>query len=209
MVTLVPIGNGHQLAPGPAASWLRAVAAGCPNTVTSSYRDPVTQAAMRAEYVVQLAAYNAGRRPTKPTFVARVEASEHVTGDALDLKDPAIAWHRAHPDYGWVFTDPTERWHAAYRIGRDRHLLDPVSPPIIGPTPQEEDEKMLQLARLDGSPDVYVGDGVSRRHVKSERDLADLQYKIRTGAFKGNPDVQVVADIGWLGQDITRKDDAS
>lgn len=120
MTDVVPIGGGFYLSPAPAASWARAVAAGCPVTITSAYRSWDTQAAMRVAYEKAKAA---GR---KVAFTARPENSEHVTGYALDLKAPAIAWMRAHPDYGFVFTDPTESWHVAYRLSNDRHI-----PPVV------------------------------------------------------------------------------
>jgi hypothetical protein len=72
-----------------------------------------------------------------------------------------------------------------------------IMPPPPPPPPQEE--KMLALARLDGHAEVWVGDGVTRRHVASESDLIDLQYKISTGFFPGHADVLVVASIDWLG----------
>ncbi len=143
---LVSIGAGHQLAPAPAASFLRARAAGCPLAITSSFRDPARQAAMRAEYDVELADFRAGRRATKPTFVAQVKDSEHVTGNALDLQDPAIAWMRAHPDYGFVFTDPTERWHVAYRPALDRHAGEPA--PSAPPAPLTPTD-VLELMKMD------------------------------------------------------------
>jgi hypothetical protein len=121
MTDLVPIGQGFFLAPAPAAAWLRAAAAGCPQTITNAYRSEALQQSMRDTYLRQVAA------GLHPTYVAPVSKSEHVTGYALDLKDPAIAWMRAHPDYGFVFTDATERWHVAYRFAMDRHLLPIVT----------------------------------------------------------------------------------
>lgn len=121
--TLVTIAPGHQLAPGPAASYARALAAGCPAGITSSYRDPALQARMRATYLAARA------RGEKVAFVAAVEDSEHVTGYALDLPPDPRAWFREHPEYGFVFTDPTEAWHVAYRAARDQHLTDPVNTP--------------------------------------------------------------------------------
>lgn len=124
---LVTIAPGHQLDEPAAASFLRAVAAGCPVAITSSYRSPERQAQMRREYL-------AG---TRIAYVAPVEKSEHVRGQALDLRDPAIGWMRQHPSYGWVFTDSSERWHVAYRPALDRQVPPPTAPApaVAAPAP--------------------------------------------------------------------------
>lgn len=145
---LVLIAPGHYLANPAASSWERAVAAGCPVTITSSYRSPERQAQMRVAYLAAKA------RGEKVAYVAPVAESEHVTGNALDLKDPAIAWMRAHPDYGFVFTDPTERWHVAYRFARDQHLTD-ISP--IDPIP--EDDMTPDQERLLSEVHAMLGAG--------------------------------------------------
>jgi hypothetical protein len=80
------------------------------------------------------------------------------------------------------------------------HILGAATPDP--PPPLDQEDTMLGLARLDGSPDVYVGDGITRRWVQSQDELNDLQYKIRTGYFKGNADVIVVASIDWLGKPV-------
>ncbi len=168
---LVDIGSGHRLAPAPAASYLRARAAGCPAGITSSYRDPVRQAAMRAQYEVELVAYRAGRGP-KPTFVARVQDSEHVDGNALDLPAAPREWMREHPDYGWVFTDPTEAWHVAHRLDRDRHLADaPPAPPAR----RQEDDDMQRI--ITNGSNWAITNGQTKRILGPADDLqlmADL-----------------------------------
>ncbi len=147
---LVAIGGGHSLAPAPAASWLRAVAAGCPVAITSSYRDPVEQQRLRTLYL-------AGQYPN---FVADVAKSEHVTGAALVLQDPAIAWMHAHPDYGWSFTDPTERWHVAYRLALDRRTAAPAAPAPLTPTQKEKDAMLLMVSNTQSSMTAVIfGDG--------------------------------------------------
>lgn len=169
--TLVTVAPGHQLDAPAAASYARARAAGCPAGITSAYRSPERQAAMRSAYLVALAAYRAGRGK-KPTFVAAVADSEHVTGQALDLPDEPEAWFRAHPEFGFVFTDPSERWHAAYRPARDRHQAAATTPPTIA---QEDD--MAQLIMRTGSPDIYLNAialGV-HQHVKTEEELRLLK----------------------------------
>lgn len=175
MTELVQIAPGHYLAPAPAASYARARAAGMPAGITSSYRDPVRQAAMRAEYDVELAAYRAGRGD-KPTFVAKVEDSEHVTGNALDLPLAPRLWMREHPEHGFVFTDKSEAWHVAYRLDRDRLRLsapDPITP--AAPAAEQKDDDMATVfagpsGRAVGSPGfwrVIANDGELERAIRA------------------------------------------
>lgn len=192
MTELVDIGDSCRLAPAPAASWLRAAAAGCPHRITSSYRDPVEQQRLRDLYL-------AGKYPA---YAAPVGKSEHVVGNALDLKDPAIGWMRANPEYGFVFTDPTERWHVAYRVAQDQHVTQVSALPAV----RTEEDDMIAIARLkdqyhDGR--VWVGDGVTRRHVPNPRALADLQWQIGQGFFRAKTaDVQLVDSLDWLGKPV-------
>lgn len=191
MTELVDLGGIGRLAPAPAASWLRATAAGCPPRIESSYRDPVEQQRLRDAYL-------AGRLQA---YAAPVEKSEHVVGNALDLQDPAIGWMRDHPDFGFVFTDPSERWHVAYRVVRDQHAGQTTVPPA-----RLEEDEMIAIARLkdkyhDGR--VWVGNGVTRRHVPNPAALADLQWQIGQGFFRAKTaDVQLVDNLEWLGQAV-------
>lgn len=47
---------------------------------------------------------------------------------------------------------------------------------LIGRLAREDDEMKLILARELGDPKVYVGNGVTRRHVRSREDLENLQF---------------------------------
>lgn len=187
MTTLTSIGSGHRLAADAAASYQRTRAAGCPAGITSAYRDPAEQAELRRRYL-------AG---TFPNYAAPPEASDHCKGLALDLPTGPRQWMRAHgAAYGWQFTDPKEPWHVAYRAATDSHRTAPTTTttPIT-----MEDTDMLALARLKTSPDVYVGNGITRRHVANPVDLADIQSMMRLGVIKGDPKVHEVANLGWLG----------
>lgn len=128
---LVDVAPGHRLAAAAAASYLRARAAGAPAGITSAYRPPERQAELRAEYLAH---------PTTKPYAAPVGKSYHVVGCALDLPPAPATWMRAHPGYGFVFTDPSEWWHVAYRADRDQHLTDGVVPPA--PIAQIEDDDM-------------------------------------------------------------------
>lgn len=195
MVDLVTVGKA-RLDRAAAASYQRGLNAGGGGGVTSSFRDPAEQSALRVRYL-------AGNYPA---YVAPVEKSDHVKGLAIDLPPADRDWWRANGrEYGWVFTDPTESWHMAYRIAYDRHLNDPVT--LVKPnTVEESDAKMIVLARLkdqykDGR--VWVGDGVIRRHIPNEGELSNLQYQIKMGTLRAKTaEVLVVDSLDFLGQVI-------
>lgn len=134
---MIPVAAGHALAPAPAASYARARAAGLPAGITSAYRSPERQAVLRAQYLAN---------PTTVAYAAPVGKSEHVTGYALDLPEPARTWMaRYGRQYGWIRTDPREAWHYAYRAALDTHLLDSPAtiPPPAPATPTLEDTDMV------------------------------------------------------------------
>lgn len=142
MTDLVTIAPGHQLAPAPAASALRMFAAGCPASITSSYRSSARQAELRALYL-------AG----KGAFALPPGSSLHERGEAVDWKRDAAEWVRDHPEYGWRFTNPDEWWHTDYILALDRtlHTLTPPTP--ITPT-WEDDMALSEEARLQIRADV-------------------------------------------------------
>lgn len=134
MTTLVSVGQA-VLAPAAAAAYRRALQAGAPDSVTSSYRDPVRQMELYQGWVNRLVGYN---------FALHPDRSDHCKGVAIDLRGAAAkAWFRAWGrDYGWVFTDASEDWHIAYRMQYDRHLADVAPPNPITPTPPKEEDDM-------------------------------------------------------------------
>jgi len=74
--------------------------------------------------------------------------------------------------------------------------------PNPAPTPTEESMwKDLKLAKLKTSPEVYVGDGLVRRHIANQTELTDISYIIKNAG--GDATVLVVDEINWLGVDIT------
>lgn len=169
MVTLVPVAPGHALDAPAAAAYKRALAAGCPPGITSSYRTPARQQQLRTAYLVSL------KHPPRLPYAAAVEDSEHVTGNALDLPRDPEAWMRAHPDYGFVFTDPTERWHVAYRIARDRHFtFDP--PPADLPKREDDDMPGYVTEYPLGARLVFLlsADLTTKRHLHSQDERAAL-----------------------------------
>lgn len=66
-------------------------------------------------------------------------------------------------------------------------------------TPKEEHVKNLILARERGGPRVYVGDGLTRRHVADEAELTGLQWWIEQKG--GDPTVHEFDDLRVLGDE--------
>jgi hypothetical protein len=152
---------GQWLAPPAAAALQRAVAAGCPLAITSAGRTPDEQ-----QHLIDLhAAY-----PAVYAYAAPVNASEHVTGNAIDTGDrnghgPMGDWFATHPGYGFVRTAlPAEPWHWAYRLGLDQHLT-PTAPPAAPapapaqPTDQEDPMLVIRNATSGASFLLYNGRG--------------------------------------------------
>ena len=186
---------GHRLRADAAASVARMRAAGCPTgVVTSAWRST-------SEQLAQVARAAAGQTPS----AAAVGTSWHEAGLAVDWPLPARAWVRAHgAGHGWTFTLTSEPWHAVYDAADDQHIPTPTAPAATTTTPLGD--KVLILAKLKTDPRVWIGDGITRRHVKTLEELADLQYRLRTGALPGAPTatdkgaVLSVDRIDWLGQ---------
>jgi GH25 family lysozyme M1 (1,4-beta-N-acetylmuramidase) len=73
---------------------------------------------------------------------------------------------------------------------------------LLGSAAEEEDPmKNLILAIENDGPRVWVGDGLTRRHVQDEKELEGLQYWIAQKG--GDPTVQRFADLRVLGTDVT------
>lgn len=191
---LVTIAPGHQLAPLPAASALRMFAAGCPRVITSSWRSSAHQAELRALYL-------AGRG----AFALPPGKSLHERGYAVDWKQAAATWVRAHPEHGWRFTNPDEWWHAEYVMALDRHAGEtvpprpaaaPAAPAVVLPPPRpHQEDDMIYRAKgsrdfiFDGWTYLQGADGVLR-------PLSAKEYQARTWA---DPEVKIAE---WSADDL-------
>ncbi|HEX6360417.1 glycoside hydrolase family 25 protein [Actinophytocola sp.] len=79
----------------------------------------------------------------------------------------------------------------AYRGTREQLAV------LLGRKEEDHPVKHLILAREMGGPAVWVGDGLTRRHIADETELAGLQYWI--GQKGGDPTVREFADLRVLG----------
>ena len=74
---------------------------------------------------------------------------------------------------------------------------DPTPAPAPTPAPTPTEEPSMVLIRLSGAPEVYVSNGVARRHVATPAALEDLQRAIRDQGGTGR--VTTVADLDAAG----------
>lgn len=113
---LKTITAGHQLRADAAAAFARAVAAGAPPQVTSSWRDPVRQAFLREQWLKRVPGFN---------FALPPEQSKHCQGLAIDVPGTVT---NARTAKGWWTKNGTrfgfygvanEDWHFEYRPTQD------------------------------------------------------------------------------------------
>lgn len=152
-VGMTDLGDGHWLNPAAATSFGRVKAADCPIAITSAGRTPAEQQQLRETYLAD-PAHHAYAAP-----VTGANASEHITGNALDCAEPMRTWMHQHGrEWGWSFTGgAAEPWHFAYRASLDQHLT-PMPYTLTTPTPSEDD--MLNVVRnYDGSIGLIGADG--------------------------------------------------
>jgi hypothetical protein len=69
--------------------------------------------------------------------------------------------------------------------------------PGIDPPPKDLPVKNLVFAQQPGQPAVWVGDGITRRHVPDGATLADMQYAVTQAG--GDPTIKPYADLWVLG----------
>ena len=72
-------------------------------------------------------------------------------------------------------------------------------------TTQEEDDNMLFIVKQDKQDAIWIGDMVTRRHIKSGKVLQSIQHvaSLLPGKFFDGGKVQTWEDIEILGQDVT------
>jgi hypothetical protein len=146
-LALVEVLPGKWLLPAPAATVQRAFAAGCPREITSAYRSPEEQQALRDAYL---------KDPKNRPYAAPVNLSRHCVGDAVDWGRNAANWHRANPSYGMRFTDSNEWWHTQYFQTLDLHTAE-IPPVVVTPPTTETDDDMPWFYRRKDGAIMFVG----------------------------------------------------
>lgn len=133
--------------------------------------------------------------------IRRATVSEMTT-------NPKVRAFYSHDDMrrawgGTTHTDPGPNFPWDHFLAKVKQAMNPIiqPPTAIG----EADVKNLILAREDKTAEVFVGDGITRRHVKDDKELAGLQYWIKKRGGDSEVYVFVPGTIGVLGVDITPK----
>jgi hypothetical protein len=145
MVTLTPVpGATRWRLDAPAAASLgRAIAAGCPVDITSTYRDPAEQQRLYDGWCARKPGFNFALPPSQ---------SHHCMGIAVDADGAMQAWLVTHgAAYGWI-RDKNEPWHFDYVTTRDTHQEDDMAI-------TDDDVKKIAGAILNyKNPNVSGGD---------------------------------------------------
>lgn len=158
------IAPGEWLADGPAADYLAALDAGCPNgCVTDAGRTHDEQEALfLARYTPRatgLGRYGDARwyrgtryvRTSSEGSVAIPDSPQarHQTGQSLDLREPARSWMTEHgPSFGWIAgIVAAEKWHFEHP-SLDRVTPTPVAPQTPAARPVDPWEEPMNLHDL-------------------------------------------------------------
>lgn len=185
------VGNA-TLVDAAADAYQRGLNAGAPDSVTSSYRTKEAQQKLYNGWVNRLPGYN---------FALPPEKSDHCKGIAIDLKGSAAKqWWRAHPEFGFRFTDPSENWHIAYRQAYDRYYGQPIG----GTTPPVDFEggemTIYYEALSDGSNGVVKkGTWYSQTGNGPVVGLSNLEVE---GGLRPRAAEKRIVMFQWAGEDI-------
>lgn len=208
---LVTIAPGHQLAPAPAASYARMLAQGCPPGITDSTRPPALQQAYY-DHQGQPGWPGKADTPARSKHVPHPDAADEGAR-ALDLPPAPEAWARAHPDHGWHFPIPSERWHAEYVIWADNHRNDaPATTPATTPAPPAADpweddmRDLIEALYLVGlGRQVYTDDVGAAGWLVAAAEGAWSPQQLRAEFWKAAPEPGTVrqAFLDFLGHGPT------
>ncbi|WP_062521792.1 M15 family metallopeptidase [Demequina silvatica] len=172
-------------------AFTRAVAAGCPRDVNSSWRDPEIQRELFEDsYTSDFGASakfdqrtwngvphwrRVAKRSGGPTVsVAVPGTSLHEDGLALDLGEQSRVWMAAHPTFGWInpawakSASTLEPWHYEYSATADAHEEDDM------PLTKEDLAALRALIREEVPGAVWSAE---YELTDFERSVLDLDWK--------------------------------
>jgi hypothetical protein len=159
------------------------------------------------------AAWHAGNPVGNATSIGIECRPEGTDADYAEVA-ALVAWLRNTygqnlpliPHRHWQATQCPGTWDLA-RI--DRLARDPAPAPAPAPSPAppppEEEDNMLIIAKAPDDPRVWIGDGVTRRHIPNPGVLQAYQWLAKNGLLKivGNGDVQTIpAGMECIGLDV-------
>lgn len=169
--------GGALLRADAAADFQRALNAGAPNSVTSSYRDPAAQMKLYNGWIHRLPGYNFALHPDK---------SDHCKGIAVDLAGAAAkAWFRQWGAiYGWIFTDKSEDWHIAWRPNNPKY--NPAAGVVVTPAPVIEKDwfDMATQAELEAVVERVVARQLKANTIPCFRTVSGGVYALTPNGVK-------------------------
>lgn len=169
-----------------------------------------------------------GRSETMPTFVyahllssplavgTRVKKGQIIgisgnsgtatSGDHCHVErlNPNWNWHNGV--YGRSPLNFDEYWDGGDVSNSSSGAGAAAGPAKTPPPLEEEDEKMLIIAKAEGDDRIWIGDGVTRRHIPNSQTLDAYQWLARNGLQKivGDGAVQTIpAGVECIGADVT------
>jgi hypothetical protein len=174
-----------------AEAYERALVAGAPDSVTSSFRDAVEQMRLFEGWIHQRPGFNFALHPDK---------SDHCKGRAIDLAgSEAKAWFRQQGvEFGWVFTDSSEDWHIAYRAARDLRIGDPAPLIRVEEDDMFNDDDRATLGRADqhatnAEANAFEAQKISARALERATAAAQDASDAERNAFEALKLVQKIA----------------
>lgn len=202
-----------------AGAYKRMLKAGCPTgCITDAGRTGpeqieifmarfTTDYARSAKYDKRLWRGVAWWRKVGATNAATPGTSNHETGRALDLAEPARSWVRAHgAAYGWLKDRVrNEPWHMEYLAVHDTHRNDiPTPPPAPTPTPAKDWFDMATEAELRAiirRADFIRFRIVGKPDVLCEASMAAGTWRVYQTMREVQSRYDVLTDRGWVVED--------
>lgn len=87
------------------------------------------------------------------------------------------------------------------RENSTKSWLPPIR--VEQPTTDRSKRRMYILAREEGTPEVFIGDGIHRRHIKDENELAGVKWWLNRNGFDTTVHIFKPGTIGVLGVPVS------
>ena len=116
-----------------------------------------------------------------------------ISGEAARAKLPGFC---AHGDSGIGRTDPGANFNWTRFFDYTKQALDQAT--------RDEDDKMLVIGKVKDKPEIWIGDGVVRRHIPTPAVLQDYVWMANNGflKIKDNGKVFEFTSLEVLGQAV-------
>lgn len=134
----------------------------------------------------------------KQVFQAHESSAYWIHNDQIARR--SSGWRRE----SYAYAGPDRNRHTKHVHWNTRSTHEDSTKPWVIPAPPappaaEEDDMKLIIAREESDPKVYVGNGVTRRHIKTETDLGNLRWWLKNKRGYSDAETEVnVFDDGTL-----------